>query len=116
MGTHLDGQREQVDLLERGDLALLDQAAELGDWRPAALALVLAAAAGTASATASAAAATATTTTTAATATAATITTESTLEVATILTIGWSCCCVRHVYDALYSRITIKKKKKNAMK
>ena len=31
---YLDGQREEVDLLEGLDLAVLDQTSELGDWDP----------------------------------------------------------------------------------
>ena len=31
---YLDGQREEVDLLEGLDLAVLDQTSKLGDWDP----------------------------------------------------------------------------------
>ena len=34
MDDHLDGQGEEVDLLQRLDLAVLDQAAQLGNGHP----------------------------------------------------------------------------------
>ena len=34
LDDHLDGEREKVDLLQRLDLAVLDQAAQLGNGHP----------------------------------------------------------------------------------
>lgn len=114
----LDGQREQVDLLERGDLALLDQSAELGDWVPATLALVLAATAWRTASTTAASTATTTTSVTSATTAAATsaLASEARLEAVAAsgatfascttsrsTSIGWS--CIRHVCD-IYDRYT----------
>jgi hypothetical protein len=114
----LNGQREQVDLLERGDLALLDQSAELGDWVPATLALVLAATAWRTASTTAASTATTTTSVTSATTAAATsaLASEARLEAVAAsgatfascttsrsTSIGWS--CIRHVCD-IYDRYT----------
>ena len=76
----LDWEGEGVDLLEGGDLSLLDETAELGDWLPL-LGFGLAATT----------ALSATSTTTSAAASTAT-TAETTAESA--ITLGW--CCVRH--------------------
>ncbi len=51
----LDGEREKEDLLNGLDLALLDQATELGDWDPLVLVALVTSASSTASSTASAA-------------------------------------------------------------
>ena len=83
LSTYLNGEREEVDLLERLDLAVLDEAAELGHRDP--LLLLLAAPAATSAAAPSAPAAAI------AAAPAATAPTETASESTTI---GWS--SVRH--------------------
>ena len=82
LSTYLDGEREEVDLLERLDLAVLDEAAELGHRDP--LLLLLAAPAATSAAAPTAPAAISA-------AAAATAPTETASESTTI---GWS--SVRH--------------------
>ena len=82
LSTYLNGEREEVDLLERLDLAVLDEAAELGHRDP--LLLLLAAPAATSAAAPTAPAAVAA-------AAASTAPTETASESTTI---GWS--SVRH--------------------
>ena len=83
-GTDLDWEREKVDFLQRLDLAVLDQPAQLGDWDPFLL-LLSATSAATPTATS---ASTAPAAIAAATASAAKTAAESSA------TSGWS--CVRH--------------------
>ena len=84
MKSYFDGEGEEVDLLEGLDLAVLDEAAKLGDGHPLLLLLAAPASAPAVAATTASA--------TASTVAAAAATAESASETSTFT--GWS--CVRH--------------------